>query len=140
MQIEFTGRHITVTEKLRAQAQAGLERIAKVVGDSCTAHVILSEDKFRKIAEVNVLCKLNGNFTASCEAKEMEQALHDALDKVEKQMLKNTKRTTTKRRHPVQDAAGSVRLQTSDEDLKIQPGMVAKKLRGAKSSPQRLSA
>jgi len=114
MQIEFTGRQFTIYPKLRAQAQTGLDRIETIIGSNCTAHVILSEDKFRKIAEVNIQCKLHSEFTASCEAKEMEQALHDALEKVEKQVTKVSKKATTLRRHPVQTAEGSVRLQTGD--------------------------
>jgi putative sigma-54 modulation protein len=114
MQIEFTGRQFTIYPKLRTQAQTALDRIETIIGSNCTAHVILSEDKFRKIAEVNLQCKQHPDFTASCEAKEMEQALHDALDKVEKQATRVSKKATTLRRHPEQNAEGSVRLQSED--------------------------
>jgi len=114
MQIEFTGRHFTIYPKLHAQAQTALDRIEIIVGSICTAHVILTEDSFRKTAEVNLQCPLHPDLTASCEAKEMEQALHDALDKVEKQAVKISKKANTLKRHPEQSAEGSVRLQTEE--------------------------
>jgi putative sigma-54 modulation protein len=57
MIVEFTGRHTTVNVKLQTQAKAGLERIAKVTKRCTSAHVILTEDKYRKIAEVTVQCR-----------------------------------------------------------------------------------
>ncbi len=31
MEVEYTGRQTTITKKLKAQAEAGLERIVKIV-------------------------------------------------------------------------------------------------------------
>ncbi len=99
MNVEYTGRQTTITAKLRAQAEAGLARIAKVVDRSASAHLILTEDKYRKIAEVTVKCR-QGELVATCEAAEMESALHDALQKVEQQAIRNNKRFDTVTRHP----------------------------------------
>ena len=110
MNVEYTGRQTIVTGKLKAQAEAGLARIAKVVDRSATAHVILSEDKYRKIAEVTVMGR-NGEMVATCEASEMEAALHDALAKVEQQAIKNKDRFDTMTRHakiPVAEAIEAV--------------------------------
>ena len=52
MKVEYTGRQTTITKKLKAQAEAGLERIVKLVGTTCTVHVVLSVDKYRQIADV----------------------------------------------------------------------------------------
>ncbi len=98
MKVEFTGRQTTITVKFKAQAEAGLARIAKVVDQSAAAHVILTEDKYRKIAEVTVKCR-NGEMVATCESNEMEAALHDALQKVEHQAVKNKDRFDTITRH-----------------------------------------
>ena len=99
MEVEYTGRHTTVTAKLKAQAEAGLARIAKVVDKAANAHVILTEDKYRQIAEVAVHSR-SGELVATCEGKEMEQALHDALQKVEHQAIKGKERFDTVTRHP----------------------------------------
>jgi putative sigma-54 modulation protein len=61
--------------------------------------VILTEEKYRKIAEVTVATR-GDNLVATCEASEMETALHDALNKVEHQAIKHKERATTIRQHP----------------------------------------
>jgi putative sigma-54 modulation protein len=52
MEIEYTGRQTTITKKLKTQAEAGLARIAKLVGRTASAHVFLTTEKYRRIAEV----------------------------------------------------------------------------------------
>src|SRR5437763_1909479 len=98
MNVEYTGRQTTITAKLKTQAEAGLARIMKVCDQSASAHVILAEDKYRKIAEVTVKCR-HGEWVATCESTEMETALHDALQKVEQQAIKNKERFDTISRH-----------------------------------------
>jgi putative sigma-54 modulation protein len=99
MNVEYTGRQITINKKLKAQAEEGLARIAKVVGRAASAHVILSEDKYRMIAEVSVV---TGGHTlvATCKSEEMATALHDALAKVEQQAIRHKQKSTTLKRHP----------------------------------------
>ena len=77
MDVEYTGRQTTITKKLKLQAEAGLARIAKIVGNSASVHVILSTDKYRHIAEVTVQTR-HQKLVARCEATEMVLALRDA--------------------------------------------------------------
>lgn len=98
MNVEYTGRQTSITDKLKAHSEAGFARIAKVVDRSATWHVVLSEDKHRKIAEVTIRCR-NHEMVATCESTEMETALHDALHKVEQQAIKNKDRFDTITRH-----------------------------------------
>jgi len=102
MKVEYTGRQITINKKLKAQAEEGLERIAKVVGKTASAHVILSEDKYRMIAEVSVVIR-GHTLVATCKAAEMVTALHDALAKVEQQAIRHKKKSMTLTRHPKDD-------------------------------------
>jgi len=99
MTIEYTGRHTTVTSKLKAQAEAGMTRIDRVTNRCTSAHIILTEDKYRKIAEVTVSCR-GDNMVATCEATEMETALHDALKAVEQQAIRAKDRYATLRQNP----------------------------------------
>jgi putative sigma-54 modulation protein len=119
MKVEYTGRQTTITKKLKAQAEAGLERIVKLVGTTCTVHVILSVDKYRQIAEVSVKTRFV-NLVARCEAPtEMTIALHDALAKIEQQAIRQKQRSTTIKRHPKVD----------DKEVRIkaaEPGGTAK--------------
>jgi putative sigma-54 modulation protein len=99
MIVEYTGRQISITQKYKVQAEAGLERIGKLVGRAASAHIILTVDKYRKIAEVTVK---NGSqeMVANCESAEMKTALHDALAKIEQQAVRHRQKTTTTMRHP----------------------------------------
>lgn len=107
MNVEYTGRHTAVTPKLREQAEAGLLRIRKVTNRCTNAHIILTEDKYRKIAEVSVQCR-GEQLVATSEATDMEQALRDALDTVEQQAVRSKERYTTVRSHPKAVPAASV--------------------------------
>jgi putative sigma-54 modulation protein len=125
MIIEYTGRQFIVTEKYRVQAEAGLERIAKVVDGAASAHVILSVDKYRKIAEVTVK---NGHpdMVANCESAEMTTALRDALAKVEQQAIRYRQRTTTIMRHPrVAGAKGIPEVGNGDLSADVAEGIAA---------------
>ena len=102
MQMEFTGRQVTITKKLRAQAEAGLERIQRTLGKSASAHVVLTVEKHRQIAEVTVTTK-NLDIVGLAESTVMETALHDALSKAEKQVLKHGNRLRAQKRKPKEE-------------------------------------
>ncbi len=99
MNIEFTGRHTVVTPTLKQQAETALAAITRVTNRCTNAHIVLSEDKYRKIAEVSLQCR-GDVLVATAEAASMESALHDALAKVEQQAIRNKERHSTVRDHP----------------------------------------
>jgi putative sigma-54 modulation protein len=99
MIIEYTGRHTTITPKLKTITENGMVRISLVTNRCTSAHVILTEDKYRKIAEVTVQCR-GENIVATCESTEMDTALRDALQKVELQAIRHKERYATVRDHP----------------------------------------
>ena len=99
MHVEFTGRQCTVTPKLKAQAMEYLERIVPMSHGATRAHFILTEDKYRRIAEVELYCRA-GDLFAKCEGTEMEQVLHDALRRIEQQAVRLKERDQTIRDHP----------------------------------------
>jgi putative sigma-54 modulation protein len=106
MDVEYTGRQTTITKKLKLQAEAGLARIAKIIGNSGSVHVILSSDKYRQIADMTVQTK-HYKLVARCEATDMEMALRDALETIEKQAIKQKKKFGTSKRHPKADVKGA---------------------------------
>ena len=116
MEVEFTGRQVTITDGLRAQAEAGISRIDKLIG-SGTAHVILTAEKYRQIAEVTVTTRLL-TLVATCEATDMETALHDTLAKIEQQAIRHNQKKTTIRRHPKSDLKSVSQAQA---ELEIRP-------------------
>ena len=119
MNVEYTGRQTTVTPKLKQQAADGIERIAKVAGKTSSAHVILSVDKYRQIAEVTITAKTH-EFVATSESAEMSAALHDALAKVEQQAVRHNQKKATVRRHPKVDlksASTAISDESTDQSI-----------------------
>jgi putative sigma-54 modulation protein len=102
MDVEYTGRQTTITKKLKLQAEAGLARIAKILGSSGNVHVILSTDKYRQIADLTVQTR-HQKLVARCEATDMEMALRDALETIERQAIRHKKKSATIKRHPKAD-------------------------------------
>ena len=98
MQTEYTGRQMSITHKLRTQATAGLERIERVVGRTAKAHIILTTEKYRQMAEVTVNTRKH-DIVGIAESTVMEAALQDALDKAEKQALKHKEKMVGRKRN-----------------------------------------
>jgi putative sigma-54 modulation protein len=98
MIVEYTGRGTTITPKQKRLADIELARINGMIGRGVSAHVILTEDKYRQIAEVTLQTPMS-SLVATCEGTEMLVALHEALKKIELQAIKHKERTITVQRH-----------------------------------------
>jgi putative sigma-54 modulation protein len=99
MQVEYTGRQTAITPSLRRLAEEALDRVSRVVGRTCSAHVILTEEKYRHTAEVTVQTKFQ-TIVGLCESAVMETALRDALAKAELQAIKHKDKFRTRTREP----------------------------------------
>ena len=99
MIIDYTGRQFVVTQKYKDQTEAGLKAIEKIVSGATSAKVILTVDKYRKIAEVTVT-EGSQSMVSNCESEEMTTALHDALEKLEQKAIRQKQKTSTIKRHP----------------------------------------
>jgi putative sigma-54 modulation protein len=102
MQVEYTGRQVTITKALRSQAEEGIGRIAKILGKTFKAHVILTSEKYRNAAEVTVKTRLQSLVGAS-ESTSMETALREALTRTETQAVRLKNRIRAKKRLPKDD-------------------------------------
>jgi putative sigma-54 modulation protein len=99
MIIEYTGRQTVVTQKYKDEAEAGLQAIKKIVNGPASAKVILTVDKYRKIADVAVT-QGKESMVASCESPDMMTALRDALAKIEQQAIRQKQKNMKGIRHP----------------------------------------
>jgi putative sigma-54 modulation protein len=99
MIIEYTGRQFVVTQKYKDQAVAGLRAIEKIVSGATSAKVILTVDKYRKIADVTVM-QGKESMVATCESAEMMTALRDAMAKIEQQAVRQRQKATKGVRRP----------------------------------------
>ena len=98
MNVEFTGRHYKITSANRKEVEACLAKIQKFLGDKFETHVILSAEKRRHKAEINVGAR-KGTLVALAEAGDMTAAIGEALDHLQKQAVKYKTRWRTKKRH-----------------------------------------
>ena len=99
MVIEYTGRQVVVTQKYKDQARVGIQRITRIINGATSAKVVLTVDKYRKIAEVTVT-EGSQSMVSNCESAEMTTALHDALEKLEQKAIRQKQKTSTIKRHP----------------------------------------
>jgi putative sigma-54 modulation protein len=89
MQVNVTFRHIAATEPLRRYAEDRVQRIAKYLHRPIDAHVILSVDKRRHMAEI-VLNADRTKFNAKEETGDLYSAIDAASDKLEQRARKHT--------------------------------------------------
>lgn len=99
MQIEYTGRHVHITQAYRKLCEEGLERVHKILGRVMSAHVVLSSEKYRHTAEITV--KIRGaRLVSVAESTSMSAALRMALDKAEKQAKRQKQKKVSNKRLP----------------------------------------
>ena len=100
MRVEFTGRHIEVTEPIRKFTTDRLERL-RSLHDIIEVHVTLTAEKHqRHIAEVNIKTRHESLHTSD-ETNDMYTSIASALDKIEKQAQKSKTRHIKRRRTAV---------------------------------------
>ncbi|MBT9330721.1 ribosome hibernation-promoting factor, HPF/YfiA family [Paracidobacterium acidisoli] len=99
MQIEYTGRQVTVTPALRKLAEEGLARISKILPRITSVHLVLSSEKYRHCAELTIKTRQQ-NIVGIAESTSMDTALREALDKAEAQAIRYKKRLQSVKRQP----------------------------------------
>ena len=87
MQVLVTFRHVSPSNALREYAEEKVQRVEKYVRKVSAAHVILSVDKRRHIAEVT-LSAARHTLTATEETSDLYAAIDLAMDKIERQVKK----------------------------------------------------
>jgi putative sigma-54 modulation protein len=98
MRIEFTGRQTEVPEPLRRLGERKLSKLSRVLPGITHAHVILSTDRHRQVAEVNIRSP-HLDLVAQERSADFGASLTAAFAKLERQaQSKVGKRLDRKRR------------------------------------------
>ena len=98
MKVEYTGRQTDVPQKVRALAERKLKKLEKFMGRPLRAHVILTTDRHRQIAEVSVHSPRH-DMTATEESSDMGVSLATVMDKLTRQAQRITgKRQSQKKK------------------------------------------
>ena len=96
MQTSVTFKNIDSSENLRTYVSDKLDRFDKYLYNPAEASVVLSVEKFRHIAEINIKGdRLNIN--GKEETEDMYSAIDVVLDKLEKQIKKSKEKLSEKR-------------------------------------------
>ncbi|MBN2254390.1 MAG: ribosome-associated translation inhibitor RaiA [Deltaproteobacteria bacterium] len=88
MQISLTFRNTEAEDWLKDHVHKRLQKLNRYIDNPVEAHVILSVEKFRNVAEINLLSKgmtINGKE----EEKDMIAAVDNVIDKIERQLKKH---------------------------------------------------
>lgn len=88
MKVNFTGRHVEVTDALRTFAEERINKMTTYLDDIIDVHVTLAVEKHRHQAEVAIKTR-RSDFLASAETDDMYASLTQALDKLETQAHKH---------------------------------------------------
>src|ERR1700736_1605775 len=122
MNVEYTGRHYTVTSAIRPAAETGLAKLRKILGDKFETKVILAVEKHRHKAEITISPR-NGPLVGLAQAKDMTMAVNEALDHLEKQAVKYKTRWQSKKRsaRKSEEAKKWNGHSATSDDIDVQP-------------------
>jgi putative sigma-54 modulation protein len=96
MQTSVTFKNLESSDTLGAYVRNKLDRFDRLLDNPAEANVVLSVEKFRHIAEINILgdrLMINGKE----ETDDMYSAIDMVLDKLEKQIKKNKQKIRERR-------------------------------------------
>ncbi|WLT30114.1 ribosome hibernation-promoting factor, HPF/YfiA family [Geothrix sp. PMB-07] len=95
MKVNFTGRHMELTEPLKQFTKERLDKMATYLDDIIDVHVTLSVEKHRHEAEITLKTRASA-FVASATTDDMYGSITQAVDKLEAQAHKHQDKRTTR--------------------------------------------
>lgn len=115
MQVKVTGRHVEVSPALRAYAEEKIARLERYVDKIVDAHLILTIEKYRHIAEVTL--HANGiTIRGEEESGDMYSSLDLVIDKIERQVRRYKERISKKPlRHERVEIKGKAEATATEE-------------------------
>jgi putative sigma-54 modulation protein len=102
MEVEFTARQGKVSKALREQAAEGMDRIARILGKSARASIILGAQRHLQIVELTLKARLQ-TIVATGKAASVESALRQAVSHAENQALRYRDRHIGRKRLPKEE-------------------------------------
>ncbi len=113
MQTSVTFKNIDPSDNLSQYVSHKLDRFDKFLDNPAEANVVLSVEKFRHIAEINIVGD-RLNIYGKEETVDMYSAIDMVLDKLEKQIKKNKDKTRERR-----TAKAKVKLSDEEDTLPV---------------------
>jgi putative sigma-54 modulation protein len=104
MRVEFTGRQIEITPAIREFTENRLSKIRKILGEMIDVHVILTVEKYRHVAEINLKSR-SFKFNGAEETHDMYTSINAVLEKIERQSVKHKGKHMARKRKSAPPAA-----------------------------------
>ncbi|MEN6464484.1 MAG: ribosome-associated translation inhibitor RaiA [Syntrophaceae bacterium] len=115
MQVSVTFRNTEAEDWFKDYANERLAKLRKFIDKPLEAHVIMTVEKFRNIAEVNLLAK-GININGKEEAKDMQLAFDIVMDKIERQLVRHKEIVRNHKENSAKEAMNLSGLTVSRED------------------------
>jgi len=103
MSISYTARHTRVTPEAEAYCEKQIKSLEKVLGYELEASLMLSVEKYRQKAELNIKTK-GGTVHAVVETDDMHSSLVAAFDSVKKRIKKEKEKLRRRKRRKIREA------------------------------------
>ena len=134
MDITVTFRHVDSTESLKEYAEEKLSKIDKYFDYPIEAHIVLTAEKFRRMADVTL--NVNGAvIKADEETEDMYSAIDQVMDKIEIQ-VKRYRDKIRNRRGKSENQRGAGQTDEAGESAVDEPGIEVEKLVAKPMDPE----
>ena len=114
MEIIISGRHLPVSEELKAYAEEKLQKIDNLFPKLTSARVVLDHEKAWQLVEITLNGK-NLNLVATARTEDMYASLDEANGKLCKQLHKHLDKIHDHRPHPERESSLDVEAESVDE-------------------------
>ena len=100
MNLSITGHHLTVTPAIRSYIESKLDRVLRHFDHVIDVNVILTVEKLRQNAEINLHVRGKDLFV-ECAHEDLYAAIDSAVNKMDRQVLKYKARTYAHPHDPI---------------------------------------
>ena len=121
MNINYTARHTSITPEVKKHCERRLKAIEKLLGYPVEADLILSVEKYRHKAEINVKIK-GATLNTVEETHDMFSSMGLAFDNIEKRVKKEQEKLRGRKRRKNREVMSvPPPLETEDQPVRVIP-------------------
>jgi putative sigma-54 modulation protein len=102
MKINYTARHIKVTDEMKQYCEKRIQSLEKLLGNKIEVDVLLSVEKYRQKVEINLKTK-TATLNTIEETHDMSSSLVGAFDHIEKRVKKEREKLRERKRRRIKD-------------------------------------
>jgi len=102
MKINYTARNADITPQIKKYCERRMNSIEKKVGYTIEADLLLAQEKYRHIVEINIKTK-GGTLNSQGETQDMLSSLGVAFDNIEKRLKKEKDKLKGRKRRRVRE-------------------------------------